>query len=66
MLVRAGRPPLPVHRLDQDTSGVVLFSKDKATCPRVHAQFQEQVRAHIYAQTLNLADSAALYPAIFS
>ncbi len=41
---RAGRPPLPVHRLDQDTSGVVLFSKHRATCSRVHAEFQQQAR----------------------
>ena len=36
----AGKPPHPLHRLDMNTSGVVLFAK----CPDVVAAMHEQFR----------------------
>ena len=36
----AGFPPLPVHRLDMDTSGVLVLAKDSASAADVHAQFR--------------------------
>ena len=36
------RKPLVVHRIDRDTSGVVLFAKDQ----RTHAALKRQFRAH--------------------
>ena len=36
------RKPLVVHRIDRDTSGVVLFAKD----PRTHAALKRQFRAY--------------------
>ena len=38
---------------------MVLFCKDRATCPRVHAQFQQQVPAE--AWDLRLMDTSAVY-----
>ena len=35
-----GREPLVVHRLDMDTSGLLLFAKTKAAVVGVHAQFR--------------------------
>ncbi|MCB9539241.1 MAG: RNA pseudouridine synthase [Myxococcales bacterium] len=44
-LLRAalGDPDLrAVHRLDRDTSGVVLFARDRASTAALHAQFRER------------------------
>lgn len=36
----AGFPPLPVHRLDMNTSGVLVLAKDSASAADLHAQFR--------------------------
>ncbi len=35
-----GRPPFTLHRLDMDTSGVLLFAKTKRVVEQVAAQFR--------------------------
>lgn len=37
------QPPLrPVHRLDANTSGLVLFARTKEACTQLHRQFQQR------------------------
>src|SRR3954467_8566978 len=36
------RPPTPMHRLDTDTSGCLLFARS----PKARAQFQQAFEAH--------------------
>jgi 23S rRNA-/tRNA-specific pseudouridylate synthase len=38
----------PLHRLDQDTSGVLLAAKDAATASAVNAQFRAKSVAKAY------------------
>ena len=40
--------PLTLHRLDQDTSGVLLFAKARAVVPGVHRQFRQRAVAKAY------------------
>ena len=42
------RRPLVVHRIDQDTSGVVVFAKDVASQRRLKAQFKRREPERIY------------------
>ena len=37
-----GTVPFPLHRLDMDTTGVVVFGKRAAVVPAIHAQFRAQ------------------------
>jgi len=42
------RRPFPVHRIDQDTSGLVVFAKDAAAQSRLKAQFKRRDPERIY------------------
>ena len=42
------RRPFAVHRIDQDTSGLVVFAKDAATQSRLKAQFKRREPDRIY------------------
>jgi len=42
------RRPLVVHRIDQDTSGLVVFAKDAAAQARLKAQFKRREPARVY------------------
>lgn len=42
------RRPLVVHRIDQDTSGVVLFAKDSSTQARLKDQFKRREPERVY------------------
>jgi 23S rRNA pseudouridine1911/1915/1917 synthase len=42
------RKPLVVHRIDRDTSGIVLFAKDGATQAALKRQFRERTPQRIY------------------
>src|SRR6476660_3328621 len=42
------RKPFVVHRIDRDTSGVVLFAKDAATQSALKAQFRERTPERVY------------------
>jgi 23S rRNA pseudouridine1911/1915/1917 synthase len=44
----AGSPPSPCHRLDRETSGIVLFAKDRATRASVGRQFEERTVEKTY------------------
>jgi 23S rRNA pseudouridine1911/1915/1917 synthase len=43
-----GRRPFVVHRIDRDTSGLVVFAKDRATQRRLRAQFKRHDPERIY------------------
>ena len=40
--------PLVVHRIDQDTSGLVVFAKDEEAQPRMKEQFKRREPERIY------------------
>lgn len=42
------RRPFVVHRIDQDTSGLVVFAKDAGTAARLKAQFKRREPERIY------------------
>lgn len=42
------RRPLVVHRIDQDTSGLVVFAKDAGTQSRLKAQFKRREPERVY------------------
>ena len=42
------RRPFVVHRIDQDTSGLVVFAKDAATQGRLKAQFKRREPERVY------------------
>ncbi|HET7696248.1 MAG TPA: RluA family pseudouridine synthase [Vicinamibacterales bacterium] len=42
------RRPLVVHRIDQDTSGLVVFAKDAGTQARLKAQFKRRAAERVY------------------
>lgn len=47
-------PPLyPAHRLDQDTSGVLLFARDPETQRSLHQQFQQRQVHKVYEAVLS-------------
>jgi 23S rRNA-/tRNA-specific pseudouridylate synthase len=43
-----GAPPSPCHRLDRETSGVVLFAKDRATRADIGRQFEARTIEKTY------------------
>jgi tRNA pseudouridine32 synthase/23S rRNA pseudouridine746 synthase len=43
---------IAVHRLDQDTSGILLIAKDAVTCSRLSQQFQQRQIHKIYEALL--------------
>lgn len=45
--------PIVVHRLDQETSGIVLFAKDKATHKALQQQFENHTIKKTYIALLN-------------
>jgi 23S rRNA pseudouridine1911/1915/1917 synthase len=45
---RGKRRPFVVHRIDQDTSGLVVFAKDAQTQSRLKAQFKRREPERIY------------------
>ena len=47
-LRRTGRPPYPLHRLDMNTSGVVLFGKQPDVVAAMHDQFRDQLVSKQY------------------
>jgi len=49
----AHAPVYPVHRLDQDTSGVLLFAKDPETQRSLHRQFYQRQVQKIYEALLS-------------
>ena len=42
------QPLFPVHRLDADTSGIVLFAKDQTTATRLEAMFKDHAVEKTY------------------
>lgn len=50
--VTYGSTVLAVHRLDQDTSGVLLFAKDLHTCQHLQRQFQHRQVVKCYEALL--------------
>jgi tRNA pseudouridine32 synthase/23S rRNA pseudouridine746 synthase len=51
----------PLHRLDRDTAGVVLFAKQPATCAAYHALFADRAVAKNY-QAIAPADPLRQFP----
>jgi 23S rRNA pseudouridine1911/1915/1917 synthase len=45
---RGKRRPLVVHRIDQNTSGLVIFAKDEQTQSRLKAQFKRREPERVY------------------
>ena len=45
---RGKRRPFAVHRIDQDTSGLVVFAKDPATADRLKGQFKRREPERMY------------------
>lgn len=43
-----GHPPSPCHRLDRETSGVVLFAKDPEARAHLGQQFEDRVVGKVY------------------
>ena len=43
------RPPVPMHRLDQDTSGCLLFARN----PRARAEIQKSFEAGLVEKMLS-------------
>jgi tRNA pseudouridine32 synthase/23S rRNA pseudouridine746 synthase len=48
----AGDAPIPVHRLDQDTSGILLFARDRQSYRLLSQQFQQRQVRKIYEAVL--------------
>ncbi|RMF69500.1 MAG: RluA family pseudouridine synthase [Cyanobacteria bacterium J069] len=48
-----GAPLYPAHRLDQDTSGLLLLTKDAATHRALHRQFQQRQVQKVYEAVLS-------------
>jgi tRNA pseudouridine32 synthase/23S rRNA pseudouridine746 synthase len=53
----------PLHRLDRETAGVVLFAKQPATCARYHALFAEREVAKSY-QAIAPVDASLRFPLV--
>lgn len=51
----------PLHRIDRETAGVVLFAKQPATCARYHALFAEREVAKVY-QAIAPVDPSLHFP----
>ena len=51
----------PLHRIDRETAGVVLFAKQPATCARYHALFADREVAKIY-QAIAARDAQLQFP----
>ncbi|MBW4519391.1 MAG: RluA family pseudouridine synthase [Scytolyngbya sp. HA4215-MV1] len=47
-----GRALIPVHRLDQDTSGILLLARDCPTATHLRQQFQQQQVQKVYEAVL--------------
>jgi tRNA pseudouridine32 synthase/23S rRNA pseudouridine746 synthase len=47
-----GMALMPVHRLDQETSGILLAAKDKPTYRRLNQQFQQRTVHKVYTAIL--------------
>lgn len=43
-----GRDPHTLHRLDMNTSGVVLLAKHPSVVPHIHKQFREKTVTKLY------------------
>jgi tRNA pseudouridine32 synthase / 23S rRNA pseudouridine746 synthase len=52
VLSRLGPGYLPLHRLDQDTSGILLFARDRGSYRQVNAQFAQGQVTKIYEAIL--------------
>ncbi|MBI3277190.1 MAG: RNA pseudouridine synthase [Chlamydiae bacterium] len=48
VIKKLGKPAWPVHRLDRDASGVILFAKDSPTRNFIEQQFQDRKIHKIY------------------
>eukprot|EP00798_Chlamydomonas_sp_ICE-L_P029221 gene29221-5725_t len=54
-----GKEPLVIHRLDRDTSGLLLFAKTKEAVTKVHAQFRKRTMKKCYlALCMGVPDSS--------
>ena len=51
----------PLHRLDRETAGIVLFAKQPATCAAYHALFAQRQVAKIY-QAIAPVDALLQFP----
>lgn len=51
----------PLHRIDRETAGVVLFAKQPATCAGYHALFADRAVAKTY-QAIARSDSLLRFP----
>lgn len=58
--MNTGKPPHPLHRLDMNTSGVVLFGKSPDIVAAMHDQFREQrVRKQYLALSLGIPEQSS-------
>lgn len=48
-----GKTPFAAHRIDRDTSGVVLFAKDRATFEALRGQFHARTPERVYLAVLD-------------
>jgi 23S rRNA pseudouridine1911/1915/1917 synthase len=48
VLGHTGREPFGIHRLDQNTSGLLLFAKSSEAARAAHKQFRERTVAKVY------------------
>ena len=53
----AGAPPSPCHRLDRETSGIVLYAKDRETRADIGRQFEERAVEKTYLAVIAGAPS---------
>ncbi|MBW4523787.1 MAG: RluA family pseudouridine synthase [Phormidium tanganyikae FI6-MK23] len=53
LLDRFSEPLIPVHRLDQDTSGLIILARDIQTCKQLSQQFQQREICKIYEAVLS-------------
>ena len=53
----------PLHRLDRETAGIVLFAKQPATCAGYHALFAQRQVAKIY-QAIAPVDALLQFPLV--
>ncbi len=52
-LRQQGKTPYAAHRIDRDTSGVVLFAKDRDTFDTLRAQFHARTPERVYLAVLD-------------
>ncbi|MEI9908603.1 MAG: pseudouridine synthase [Bacteroidota bacterium] len=54
-----------VHRLDRDTSGVIVFAKNEETHKHLSRQFEERPKVSFYCLVLKKVGLCIFQPAVF-